>query len=146
MEDPAFDPWRTTISNQLVQCLSIATACIPYLKPFLDSLESGLLRVDDMRRRGGIIADSYRGSNLVLLNNQGSTRSKIRKFINQKLSFTSRNHEESRELSDIALANRASKSDTALAVDGESNLWDGQSQSSQSRIITETRNWDVHVS
>ena len=33
--------------------LSIMTACFPYLKPFLESLESGMIRSDDLFRRQG---------------------------------------------------------------------------------------------
>lgn len=32
--------------------MSMITACIPYLKPFYESLQSGLIRSDDLRRRG----------------------------------------------------------------------------------------------
>jgi hypothetical protein len=46
--------WLTTIAIMLVENLSIITACVPYLKPFLESLESGLIRNDDLRRRGEI--------------------------------------------------------------------------------------------
>ena len=40
------------ICTQLIQAASISAACIPYLKPFLKSFESGLLASDDLRRRG----------------------------------------------------------------------------------------------
>ena len=46
--------WLTTIAIMLVENLSIITACVPYLKPFLESLESGLIRNDDLRRCGEI--------------------------------------------------------------------------------------------
>lgn len=36
----------------VTQSLSNVTACIPHLKPFYESLESGMIRSDDMRRRG----------------------------------------------------------------------------------------------
>ena len=36
-----------------MQSFSIIFACIPYLKPFFASLESGLIRIDDTRRREG---------------------------------------------------------------------------------------------
>ena len=50
--DPTLDTWQTTICTQIIQCLSISSACFLYLKPFLDSVESGFIRSDDMRRRG----------------------------------------------------------------------------------------------
>ena len=31
-----------------MQAFSLSSACIPYLKPFLESLQSGLLRADDL--------------------------------------------------------------------------------------------------
>jgi hypothetical protein len=49
--------WLTTIAIMLVENLSIMTACVPYLKPFLESLESGLIRNDDLRRRGEITGE-----------------------------------------------------------------------------------------
>jgi hypothetical protein len=39
------------ISTQLAQCLSICMTCALYLKPFLDSLESGFIHVGDLRRQ-----------------------------------------------------------------------------------------------
>jgi hypothetical protein len=50
--DLSYKGWQVALCTQLMLCLSISTACIPYLRPFLDSLESGLLRSDDLRRRG----------------------------------------------------------------------------------------------
>ncbi|KAL8685423.1 MAG: hypothetical protein Q9218_007773 [Villophora microphyllina] len=47
-----FDLWSSVVCVQFVQSLSIITACVPYLKPFFDSLESGMIRSDDVRRRG----------------------------------------------------------------------------------------------
>ncbi|KAK5998948.1 hypothetical protein PT974_01332 [Cladobotryum mycophilum] len=46
-QDPTFDMWRSTVAIQLAQCLSITTLCIPFLKPFFDSLELDLFRIDD---------------------------------------------------------------------------------------------------
>lgn len=43
--------WRTEVWQEVVQTASIITACIPFLKPFLMSLESGFLRADAENRR-----------------------------------------------------------------------------------------------
>ena len=51
-EDSTFDRWPALLCAQISQCLGIVSACIVYLRPFLGSLESGFLRVDDERRRG----------------------------------------------------------------------------------------------
>jgi hypothetical protein len=44
----------------VTQSLSTVTACIPRLKPFYESLESGMIRSDDMRRRDGEMLNSSR--------------------------------------------------------------------------------------
>ncbi|KAK6602664.1 hypothetical protein H4I95_06601 [Botrytis cinerea] len=51
-KDLAFDPWPEAIITQIVLCLSILTACLPYMKLFLNSLESGMIRVNDLQHRG----------------------------------------------------------------------------------------------
>jgi hypothetical protein len=38
--------WLPVVLNQAVQALGIVTACIPHVKRFLDSLESGIIRVE----------------------------------------------------------------------------------------------------
>ncbi|KAI1409820.1 hypothetical protein F5Y13DRAFT_181693 [Hypoxylon sp. FL1857] len=40
--------WLPVILNQVVICVSILTACLPYLKPFMESLESGIVRVENI--------------------------------------------------------------------------------------------------
>ena len=50
--DPSLDNWPAVICTQIIQCLSICSACFLYLKPLLDSVESGFIRSDDIRRRG----------------------------------------------------------------------------------------------
>ncbi|KAF7952262.1 uncharacterized protein EAE97_001759 [Botrytis byssoidea] len=144
MQDPTFDPWRTTICNQIVQCLSIITACVPYLKMFLDSLESGLLRLDDLRRRGGRAVEDDRDSNRITSDSRGIKKSKIAKMISQKLGFAHRRNLESQKLSEFAPAPLAAQPDAVMVID-EGNLWDGHSESSQSRIITKPRTWKSDV-
>lgn len=36
----------------MVQCLAIVTTSLPYAKMFMTSLDSGMIRIDDARRRG----------------------------------------------------------------------------------------------
>ncbi|KAI0839455.1 hypothetical protein F5Y06DRAFT_286471 [Hypoxylon sp. FL0890] len=40
--------WLPVILNQVVICVSIVTACLPYLKPFMESLQSGIVRVENI--------------------------------------------------------------------------------------------------
>ncbi|MCJ1240928.1 hypothetical protein MMC14_008932 [Varicellaria rhodocarpa] len=50
-KDPTFDVWPVAFCIQIAQCLSIFTACTFYLKPFIDGIESGFIRADDLRRQ-----------------------------------------------------------------------------------------------
>ena len=54
-----YDAWPDALCVQLVQSLSIITACLPYLKPFFASLQTGMIRNDDLRRRNGGKASGY---------------------------------------------------------------------------------------
>ncbi|KAL9611263.1 MAG: hypothetical protein Q9167_004089 [Letrouitia subvulpina] len=58
-DDPPFNHWPLVVATQAVQALSIITACVPYLKPFFESLESGMIRSDDLRRQGIRTIDGY---------------------------------------------------------------------------------------
>ena len=49
--DPSLDIWPVSVCTQFVQCLSIVCACTVYLKPFLDSLETGFIQVGGSHRR-----------------------------------------------------------------------------------------------
>ncbi|KAI1262322.1 hypothetical protein F5Y18DRAFT_430223 [Xylariaceae sp. FL1019] len=40
--------WIPILLNQVVLSLSVVTACAPYLKPFMESLESGIVRVENL--------------------------------------------------------------------------------------------------
>ena len=44
--------WPAALSALIGENLSVVTACIPYLKPFLDSLQSGMMDNEKLRREG----------------------------------------------------------------------------------------------
>ena len=50
-KDVTFDSWPSILCTETLQSLSIILACVPFLKPFLASLQSGYLRADDSKRR-----------------------------------------------------------------------------------------------
>ena len=61
--DTTFTTWKTVLSVTVVQNTSIVTACIPCLKPLLESLETGMMRSDDVGRRQGHHRYLYGGFN-----------------------------------------------------------------------------------
>lgn len=44
--------WKWTLVTQIIECITILTSCVPYLRPLLESLPSGLYGSDELRRRG----------------------------------------------------------------------------------------------
>lgn len=38
--------------TQIIECITILTSCVPYLRPLLESIPSGLYGSDEIRRRG----------------------------------------------------------------------------------------------
>ncbi|KAF2469393.1 uncharacterized protein BDR25DRAFT_288944 [Lindgomyces ingoldianus] len=67
--------WLPALLNQLIQSLSISTACIPHLKRFLDSLESGMIRVREPSR----MDNSQVGTELGGVGGSNSTRASSKK-------------------------------------------------------------------
>jgi hypothetical protein len=45
--DVTLRAWLPLVVNEIVQSLDITTACIPHIKRFLESLKSGMIRVED---------------------------------------------------------------------------------------------------
>lgn len=52
-KSPAFTLWIPIICTQSQACLSIITACIPYVRPFFETAESSIRRMSQSRSRRG---------------------------------------------------------------------------------------------
>lgn len=135
------------MATQLVQCLAIFTVCVPNLKPFLDSLESGQIRVDDLRRQGKSSNNSYpsyrRGDSSNKSAPNSSLRSRNRGEDALDTTTASSHRSDVHEL--VTLPSTRSKA-VALPSDEQKASWDGQShrsQSSQTILIHQT--WQVDV-
>jgi hypothetical protein len=50
--NPTKDLWKWTLLTQIVETITILTSCVPYLRPLLESVPSGLYGTDELRRRG----------------------------------------------------------------------------------------------
>jgi hypothetical protein len=71
-DDLTLGYWRSSICNQIVQCLAIVTTCLPYTKLFMEGFESGLMRLDDLRRRGEHTSkDASKGYQLMEISRSG---------------------------------------------------------------------------
>lgn len=81
--NPTKNLWRWTLLTQIIECITILTSCVPYLRPLLESVPSGLYASDDLRRRGtsssengysGSKGSSYQLSSIVSKLSDGATR------------------------------------------------------------------------
>ena len=134
-DDLTFDVWRVTLCTQIVQCMSILTTCLVYLRPFLDSLETGFIQVGDLRRQQ-VSGFGYRTE-------EGSRTGKDSKL---GLSFTSLKSRLSRAQprdEEVELQNSAdhvlpSSTNNTANSDGERHEWDAHSRSRILRTTTLT--------
>ena len=127
-QDPSLTNWTIVLCAQLVQNSSIITACVPYLKPLLESLESGMIRNDDIRRRGHTRISDSGGYDHHYLPDLSSKR---------KQGWPT-------HISSVS-APRTATSDVVISSGGqdEPQNWDAESQRSSSRMIKTTRTWAV---
>lgn len=133
-DDYTFDSWPMVLSSQSVQSLSIITACIPYLKPFLASLETGMIRADDLRRRG-ITGTGVQYTASIPSSGQKSIALRI---------FRPGQQSQLSERNDNAMGQGQSQ---PVVHGGDEHTrhaeWDAESQASRSRIIMHTTTWAV---
>ncbi|KAH7121472.1 hypothetical protein EDB81DRAFT_229582 [Dactylonectria macrodidyma] len=159
--DPSFSLWEAAITIQLVQCLAIFTVCVPNLKPFLDSLESGQIRIDDLRRQGKTSSNGYptykaghsgyrSGQNSGLGGsrsgqNSGS-RSRSRQPDDSIISHSQRSqHSDVHEMVNLS-GSRSKTRAVAETKHGKKTSWDGQSHGSHSsQTILVHQSWQVDV-
>lgn len=57
--NPTKDLWKWTLVTQIIECITILTSCVPYLRPLLESVPSGLYGTDEIRRRGTTTEHGY---------------------------------------------------------------------------------------
>ena len=132
--DLTFQIWPVTLCAQLVQCLSIFATCLVYLRPFLDSLETGFIQVGDLKRQHvpGFGYNPEEGSKGPKETRSGLTFSSLKSKISR-----SQHQNADIELQDNTRAG-VSPGDTANA-EAEHHDWDANSQS---RILR-TTTWTV---
>lgn len=151
--DFSFSTWQAAISIQLVQCLAIVTVCIPNLKPFLDSLESGQIRVDDLRRQGKSstgypTTKGYAGYKSGQSSGMGS-RSRSRPF--ESVDGPSTTASQLSNVHEMVVFPKSKlklqgQAKMAGGAEEQGHAWDGQSRASQtSQTILIHQSWRVDV-
>ncbi|KAF2140424.1 uncharacterized protein K452DRAFT_231004 [Aplosporella prunicola CBS 121167] len=152
-QDPSLHDWPVSICSQVVQSLGIVFACIPYLKPFFSSLESGLVRTDHhpLTAFNTLYAQD---PDKTLQSSQASVRAKStgKSTRNSTTKNSSRNSGRSsfalspfhkkKALDSSAIIFQAHTESRAEAGERRSS-WDNASTSSRARIIRQTQTWKV---
>ncbi|KPA38020.1 integral membrane protein [Fusarium langsethiae] len=137
--DHSFAIWPASITIQLVQCLAILTVCLPNFKPFLDSLESGQIRVDDLRRQGKSSSNGYPTNKPGYAGGYKSNNKTGHSNRSRALTGGSRSQRsEIHEMEDFTILSKPRHE--------HDKSWDGQSRSSHSsqNILIE-QTWQVDV-
>ncbi|KAI1165811.1 hypothetical protein F5B18DRAFT_608780 [Nemania serpens] len=67
------DLWLPTVLNQAILSTSVVTACGPYLRPFMESLESGMARVENLPGSEVNLSGRRAGSNSYYLSGHSSS-------------------------------------------------------------------------
>ncbi|PVH99941.1 hypothetical protein DM02DRAFT_528014 [Periconia macrospinosa] len=134
--DDPFLSWTFALLVTIIQTLGIVTACGPYLKPFLDSINSGMIGNDDIRRRA-VSKDSKRSK-------QSKTSKKSGRSLFSNRKADSQIHEIN-ELDDVGSTNQLSGHRTQVErlQKGKGEEWEVGSQSSRAGIIKQTTTYRV---
>lgn len=140
--DPTLDTWSYYLSTQVVQTLSIITACIPYIKNVLVGVESGMFQT-------GQFGLATLRKSPQRTQQHDSSAAKSGKESATGTSGSGRHQSPDRISHDIVTSgtpqiNPFSAKNTATAEPvSPVEEWDGDSQSSRANIIRETREWHI---
>lgn len=141
---PIFDMWQPTIIIQVIQCMSVMATCIPYLKPFMDSLQSGQMNASEIT--GTRTAGSYGRSRSGYTSQGSGLRGNTAIGLTSVTAMaTKASHRRQKyEMIDMdKSADRGNKKKAAGTPATAGGSWDGQSHNSQTVLVEQT--WRVDV-
>ena len=141
--DVTFDLWPAVLCSSLTQNMSVITACIPYIKSFFLNLESGMIRTDDLRRRG--LSSSHPGYGGVK-SSSGMSRHKASHGSSDPGTVTAvAESTEMKILPSVLTRPFAAQNTATIETSAKDAHWDAESQTSQSKIIKQTVEWAVDI-
>lgn len=133
--DPSLDIWPIALCTQLAQCLGILATCTIYLKPFLDSLESGFIQVADLRRQQTEGYGYFRkGSEFLNMLSSLTGKVSMGRSLGQSVELQGRWN--------ASIGESPDQNETFVSSAGQAEPrdWDANSRSQ----ILQTRTWAVH--
>lgn len=153
--DPTGSPYPIVLTFISTCCVSITTACIPHLRPFMESLESGMIRSDDMVRRhqteGGTMSrkkdgsSGYRGSGNGSRSRFLAAFARSKEAVGNKPSSSGSRRACNPGRASVGIGLRDLRNPTSL-----DNRWteisrgnDVEEYTTESKLIQQTRSWTV---
>lgn len=136
--------WAPTVFVQIIQCMSILVTCVPFLKPLMDSLESGQMNAGEGLQTRVKTSDSKAQSGDTVGQRNFAPRTlRASSSLASNASSLKRNYEmvvgdswgDKQETGTIATV-------TVLPTKPR-DTWDGQSHTSQSVLVQQT--WHVEI-
>ena len=122
--------------SQVLQAVTIVSACVPYLRQFLESFPSGLFQSDEIRRRGLNYADVTDGFHI---EDSASTHSGTRTYILRELDSNT-------VVSSVESGKRTTmKSSTGSSNDREASKTGNQYNTASSNGAGNNRQRDMNV-
>ena len=141
--DQTFDLWPWFLIAEIVQTLAVFTSCIPYLRPFLEALNSGLFMSDELRRRGGSVTylENFPQDNHKRKIFKKATKKPKPNTLVSLQSIADRTKTTQVESRNLVCSSAQVRTD--IGTTGESDeiiadMWDAASQGSETRIIKAT--------
>ncbi|KAJ9417949.1 amino acid permease-domain-containing protein [Fusarium oxysporum] len=138
LNKPLFDMWAPTVIIQVIQCMSIMVTCVPFLKPFMDSLESGQMNAGDG------LQTRTRGSDSRSRTDETAPRT-LRGIttLASNASYRRQNYEMVDADNWGAKKDKGTTASATAVTTEQSRPWDGQSHTSQSVLVHQT--WQVEI-
>lgn len=139
--DFTFEGWPAALCALIEASISIIAACVPYLKPFLESLESGMMNKDKFRREGLTELYAHADSRATVPReakevSQGNARARLEEY----LELDSVTNEDDRD--NAVYSGHGVPSRSIDAGPGSHDLimeptcgWESESQTSRTKII-----------
>ncbi|KAH7137005.1 hypothetical protein B0J13DRAFT_677762, partial [Dactylonectria estremocensis] len=145
--NPIFSMWKPTVIIQVIQCLSVMATCIPYLKPFMDSLNSGQMKAGELPGTGSNSRSRSGGYGTGQTSRlRGNTAVGITSVTTMATNASHRR--KNYEMIDMDKSrDRGTKKKptlpTVTAACEAGGSWDGQSHTSQTVLVEQT--WRVDI-
>ncbi|KAF2644022.1 hypothetical protein P280DRAFT_546874 [Massarina eburnea CBS 473.64] len=143
--DDPFLSWTFALLVTIIQTFGIVTACGPYLKPFLDSINSGMIGNDDLRRRAGGTVQDYNGNSKDSKNSKQSKTSKKsgRSIFSHRKKDSSHVDENELGIVETGQLGPMQGHRTQVETVQKGDEWEIGSQSSRAKIIRQTTTYRV---